>query len=161
MFAKVVTAAGFALLIAGASAMARAGYYENARFGYSIEIPAGFSKVVEAENSDGGTARSANGAAELAVWGANLLDETFAEDVRSRVVSDATEGWSIRYKVVKRARASWSGSKGGRVFYSRAIRACEGQAAYFRIEYDRAAAKAFDPVVRRLAKTLKATGRCM
>ena len=144
MHAKFVAVSVFVCLISSA-ATARAGYYENARFGYAVEIPAGFSKVVEADNSDGGTARSADGKAELAVWGANLLDETFDWDVASRIAADATDGWSISYKAVKAGSASWSGSKGGRVAYSRAIRACAGQAAYFRIEYDRAAARAIDP----------------
>ncbi len=154
--------AAVALTLALISVAAAAGVrYENARFGYVVEVPAGFSEITEADNSDGGTARAAAGNAELAVWGANLLDDTFAEDVRSRIASDEADGWSVSYRTVRRAGASWSGAKGGRVAYARAIPGCDGQAAYVRLEYDRAAAKGYDPIVRRLVARFRATGRCL
>lgn len=140
---------------------ADAARYGNDRFGYTIELPAGFSAIHEADNGDGGTAHAAQGDAALSVWGANLLDETFASDVAGRIASDAADGWSISYRTVKPAGASWSGSKGGRILYSHAIPACDGQAAYVRIEYGRAALKTYDPIIRRLVKSLQPTGNCL
>lgn len=134
--------------------------YVNVRFGYGVDIPPGFSAIREADNSDGGTSKASDGHAELAVWGTNLLDESFASEVRSRMTGDAGDGWAIGYKLVTGSGASWSGTKGGRIFYARAIPKCRDRAAFARIEYDASAKALFDPSVSRLARSLKATIGC-
>lgn len=134
--------------------------YVNVRFGYGVDVPPGFSAIREAENSDGGTATNSAGNAVLAVWGANLLDESFASDVGSRIASDGKESWTITYKLVTRSSASWTGMKDGRIFYARAVPKCRDRAAFARIEYDASVRTMFDPIVSRLARSLKATIGC-
>ena len=70
--------------------------------------------------------------------------------------ADRADGWSISYETRKAGKASWSGSRGGKIFYARAVKGCDDSAAFFRIEYDRARLEAYDPIVNRLVKTLRA-----
>ena len=133
------------------------GRYDNARFAYAIDLPPGFSDVAEAENSDGGVSRSADGKAELRVWGGYLVVNAFKGEIAERVRSDQAEGWAISYDRRTAKAASWSGSRGDRIFYARAMKGCDDAAIYFRLEYDRADLDAFDSVVGRLVKSLHPT----
>lgn len=133
--------------------------YGNARYNFWIDVPAGFSAVEESANGDGGTAQSVDGNARLAVWGAYPGDGGFLQDVKWRIGQDEAEGWSVGYQRRKSDWAVWSGSKGERIYYERAIPVCGDAVAYFRLEYDKSRAKAFDPVVARLAKSLR-SGDC-
>jgi hypothetical protein len=131
--------------------------YDNARFAYAIDIPPGFSRVAEADNSDGGVSTSADGKAELRIWGAYLVDSDFKSEIAGRVESDRSEGWAISYDRRTAKSASWSGSKGARIAYSRAVKGCDGAAIYFRIEYDRADMDGYSDIVGRLVKSLRPT----
>ena len=72
--------------------------YENSRFGATIDIPPGFvNDVPEPANGDGLTFHSVDRKAELLVWGNNLVDEDFNQDVAARLKSDAEDGWNISY----------------------------------------------------------------
>jgi hypothetical protein len=133
--------------------------YGNARFNYWIDIPPGFSAVNEAENGDGGSSESAEGNARLSVWGSYLTEGSFRSETKRRVEQDRAAGWTVRLQKLERTWAVWSGSKGTRIFYERATPACDGAAAYFRLEYDKERAKAFDAVIVRLGKSLRA-GTC-
>lgn len=134
------------------------GRYLNARYGYGVDIPPGFSRVREADNGDGGTSRSADGQAELAVWGANLLSDTLPSDAQSRMLRAQEDGWQISYKKFTSQWASWSGERDGRIFYARAIALCyDDQAGYFQLEYPATQREAFDPVVERMVKGFKHT----
>lgn len=156
--AIVALLVGAAVGVAASSASADGwGRYDNPRFSYAIDIPPGFSDVSEAENSDGGVSTSADGRAELRAWGAYLVDRDFKSDIADRVRSDSSDGWDISYDRRTAKNASWSGSKGGRVFYTRAMVGCDDAAIYFRLEYDRSQLKAYDPIVRRLVKSLHGT----
>jgi hypothetical protein len=154
--------AGFLLLVLMFTAPAIAGdwtSYTNARFGETIDIPPGFvNDVGEPENGDGLTFHSADGKAELLVWGNNLVDEDFKADGQSRVSDETANGWDVSYQ--KDAGEQWSvysGSKGERIMYARAIASCKGtQALHFRIEYPGAQKKEYDAIVDRLSKSLKA-----
>lgn len=149
-----------ALALSGAALAAEWSSYGNARFGYVVEIPPGFTAIREADNSDGGTSRSAMGHATLSVWGANLLDQTFTADVASRMSSATSEGWVLGYKVVTGRGANWSGLRGDRILYAHAVPRCRDQAAFVQIEYDASAKAAFDPIVSRVARSLRADGAC-
>jgi hypothetical protein len=137
------------VLVAGADGWQR---YANARFGYAIDIPPGFSEVAEADNSDGGTSRSADGSAEFAVWAAWLVDTGFSADVAERMRGNEADGWTLSYRRETASGASWSGLRDGRILYARAIPLCDGAAGYFRLEYPQTSAKVFDAVVKRLVK---------
>jgi hypothetical protein len=141
------------VLVAGAEGWQR---YANARFGYAIDIPPGFSAVAEADNSDGGTSRSAD--AELAVWGAWLVDTGFSADVAERMRGDEADGWTLSYRRETASGASWSGLRDGRILYARAVPLCDGAAGYFRLEYPQTNAKGFDAVVKTLVKGFGGSG---
>jgi hypothetical protein len=132
--------------------------YDNLRYVYGIDIPPDFSDVAEAENSDGGVSTSADGMAELRVWGAYLVDGDFKSDVADRIQSDSSDRWDISYDRRTSNSASWSGSKGGRVFYARAVKGCDDAAIFFRLEYERSQLKAYHAIVGRLVKSLR--GAC-
>lgn len=149
----------FFILLRGSAQATDLSTYGNARFGYRIDTPPGFSAVAEAANGDGGISRSHDGNAELRVWGGYLTKGDFQKEVRSRIDQDVADGWKVTYRKQHPAWASWSGTKGGRIFYARAIPACDGAAAYFRIEYDTSQKKAFDPIVSRLVKSFL-SGNC-
>ena len=153
--------AGFlllALLFAGPGLAGDWTSYANARFGETIDIPPGFvNDVGEPENGDGLTFHSADGKAELLVWGNNLVDEDFKADGQSRVGDESADGWDVSYQ--KDAGLAWSvysGSKGDRIMYARSISSCKGtQAVHFRIEYPATQKKDYDAIVDRLSKSLK------
>jgi hypothetical protein len=133
------------------------GRYDNGRFGYAIDVPPGFSEIVEAENGDGGISRGADGSAELRVWGHYLVVNDFKGEIADRVRADQAEGWTVSYDRRTTKAASWSGSRGDRIFYARAMKGCEEAAIYFRLEYGRADLDAFDSIVGRLVKSLHPT----
>jgi hypothetical protein len=150
-----------ALFLLSASAIAADwSSYANARFGATIDIPPGFmNDVPEPENGDGLTFHSADGKAELLVWGNNLVDADFNQDVAARLKSDMEDGWNISY-VAGVNGSGWqvySGTREGRLLYAKSISSCKDtQALHFRLEYPEAQENDFDPVVERLAKSLKA-----
>jgi hypothetical protein len=155
-FAGIVLSA---LLLAGPAHAGDWTSYANARFGETIDIPPGFvNDVPEPENGDGLTFHSADGKAELLVWGNNLVDEDFKADGQSRVSDETDNGWDVSYQ--KDAGQAWgvySGSKGNRIMYARSIASCKrAQAVHFRIEYPGAQKKEYDAIVDRLSKSLKA-----
>lgn len=135
------------------------GRYSNARFQYWIDIPPAFSEIRESENGDGGISLSSDRASQLSVWGSYLTDGNFSAEIKGRADQDRSDGWSISYQKQKASWAVWSGAKGGRIFYERAILACDGAAAYFRLEYAKEQAGAFDPLVSKLAGSLR-SGSC-
>lgn len=143
-----------------AAAILEWGHYANQRFSYSIDIPPEFSAIDEAENGDGGMSRSGDKLSELAVWGANLVEGDLGDDFASRLAAAEADGWTVSYRRETPKWASWSGSLQGRLFYARAIALCDGQAAYFLFEYPRARQASYDPIVKRLVKSLKNARSC-
>lgn len=133
--------------------------YANGRFNYFVGLPPGFSPVEEAANQDGGVSLSTDGKSELRVWGAYLLTVSFGADVEQAIAYDVADGWEVTYRRQEDAWAAWSGKKGPRVFYERAIAACDDAAAYFRIEYDAEQIEAFGPIVSQLGRSLR-SGAC-
>jgi hypothetical protein len=150
-----------ALMLAVSSSLAMAsdwGHYGNARFQYGIDIPPGFSSVAESDNGDGGATASADGRTKLAVWGSYLADRDFAAEAGWRADQDRGDGWTITYRKQTKTWAVWSGTRGNRIFYERAIVGCGDAAAYFRLEYDKDQATTFDPIVSRLNGSLRKGG---
>lgn len=133
--------------------------YGNARFQYWIDIPPGFSKIEEAGNGDGGVSTAPVGASELRVWGSYPTAGSLAAEARERQALDRRDGWAISYQTQNKSGAVWSGTKGNRIVYARAIPGCDRAMAYFRLEYDRERQKAFDPVISRLVKSFR-SGDC-
>jgi len=150
------------LSLAAAGAVAADGWsrYENPRYGYAVDIPPGFSRISEAENGDGGTSRAAGGRATLAVWGTGLLVDSFKGEAGGRVESAKLDGWEISLNKISSKSATWSGTREDRILYVHGRPGCEGEAAYFQLEYDADVKEAFDPLIARMAKSFQAKSDC-
>ncbi len=134
--------------------------YENPRFNYSIEVPSDFKIVSIPENSDGLAFESVDGTAKLSVWGNYLTDGGFKAEGDFRLKAQGEEGWKITYEKRGVSWASFSGVKGGRIFYMREIALCDDAVGNFLLEYPASDQKRFGRVIEKLVKTLKAAPRC-
>ena len=133
--------------------------YGNARFCYGVDVPPGFTVTAEPDNGDGVTMGSTESGARLLVWGANLMD-TFRTEAASRLEEYTHDGWRMTLHRIADGKASLSGSKGGQILYVRGIDLGDGQAAWFQLDYPQSRAKAFDPVVDRLVRSLGKGQEC-
>ncbi len=144
-------------LLASPALTAEWGHYVNERFGVEADVPPGFAPAAPPANGDG--QRFATPTAELSIYGSLIVEGDFESNVAWRMAWNGQDGWNITYQAVTPSWASWSGKKGSRIFYARAIRMCGGDAiGAFELEYSEADLKAFDPVVERLARSLKDSG---
>jgi hypothetical protein len=129
------------------------GSYENGRFGYTIDVPPGFTWGKQSDNGDGRRFRS--GATRLAVWGGQIVEDSFEGAAQAAIGFAAGDGWAISYEAVTPSWASYSGTQGQRVLYERMIALCDGQYAAFRLEYSAVDIGELGPVVDRLVQSLK------
>jgi hypothetical protein len=156
---RLILAALALFVLSGAAAAAEGwGRYVNEWYGYRIDIPPGFSRVAEADNGDGGWSRSADGQAALAVWGRTIAIAPFASEALDDIHSAEQDGWTVSYRKVTDRWASWSGERGGRILYARAVVLCGDESSgHFRLEYPAAQRQAYDAIVTRLVKSLQHT----
>jgi hypothetical protein len=134
--------------------------YENARFGYFIEMPSDFKIVSIPENGDGLAFESADGVAKLSVWGNYLTQGGFKDESDFRLKSQEDEGWKITYEKRGASWASFSGIKGGHIFYMREIALCDDAMGNFLLEYPADQQRRFGSLVQKLVTTLKAAAHC-
>jgi len=134
-------------------------HYVNSRYGYEIAVPPGYSGQGESDSGDGQVFVSRQGTQVLRVFGGFITDGDFTSAMAERQRQDADDGWAISYQAATPKWVSYSGSKRGFIVYVRAIARCGDQYAMFRLRYSKSDAAALDPVVSRLAASLK-TGSC-
>ncbi len=137
----------FLLLLCSPAFAAEWTTYSNPRFGASVDIPPGFVNDVPAsENGDGLIFHSADGQAELLVWGGNLTDGDFKLDSAIRLNRELDYDWQVSYRrnpamtgpCIPEARAAAS-------CMPVSMSSCKGtQAVHFRIEYPEAQKKDYD-----------------
>lgn len=133
------------------------GHYVNERFGVEADVPPGFVAGQPPANGDG--QGFATPTSRLSIYGSLILEGDFESAVAQRMQWTAEDGWAITYQAVTPGWASWSGKRGSRILYARAIRMCGGAAiGAFDLEYSEADRKAFDPVVERLVTSLRDSG---
>ena len=116
--------------------------------------------TAEAQNGDGLTLGSGDGSAQLLVFGSHILDGDFADEVQQRMEFARQDGWVLSYSSVKPAGASFSGTRGDRILYLRAVALCEAAAGFLQIDYPARDRKRFDAVVARLVKSLRPRAVC-
>ena len=153
----------FLLFLAVSPAFAQGtGVYDNARFGYAIVVPEGFEGLGESDNGDGQVFKSADGTQTLRVYG-GFNTESFAETVRTGMGYAREAGWNLTYTRARDAWAVYSGTRGKRILYARAIRICGGDAfATYELDYPAADRAEMDGVIADLNRTLAATaGGCL
>lgn len=136
--------------------------YINPRFGVGVDIPADFHADGPAPFAgDGKTFGAENGRATITVWGAPAQGRDFMAETSARIAAAEAEGWAITYRSETPDWASWSGTRGGHVFYAKAILTCDGaQTANVRLDYPAMDIGAFDAVVDRLSRSLGQDGAC-
>ena len=134
--------------------------YENGRFGYSIELPPEFSIDMLPDNGDGLTLAPADRSARLLVFGTESLGGDFAAEAKLRLGLSRNEGWQISYSKLSSRGLSFSGTRRDRIVYVRGVALCGGGAAFFQMDYPKAAMQRYDAVVMRLARSLRPTVKC-
>jgi hypothetical protein len=153
--------AAILMMLALPVAAAEWGHYENARFGFAVDIPPEFGNAQEALNGDGRIYASGDGRAVLRIYGGNIVEADFEAALATAMGHAESDGWALSYQRVTPGWASYSGTRNGQILYARAIAACGGsQYASFELVYPAAEVRAYDPVVERLVRSLRATGAC-
>jgi hypothetical protein len=133
------------------------GHYVNERFGVEADVPPDFAPGAPPANGDG--LGFSTPTASLSIYGSLIVEGDFESTVRQRIQWNKDDGWAITYEASTPSWASWSGKKGSRILYVRAIRMCNGDMyGAFELEYSTADLKAFDPVVERLVRSLRDSG---
>lgn len=134
--------------------------FDNSRFGYAVAVPPGFAPAgPPPANGDGAMLASADGTQRLTVGGGNISEGSFEAAAQAAIGYVREEGWTVSYERVTPSWASYSGLRNGMVLYARSIALCGGaQYATFRYEYPERDLATLEPVVNRLAKSLRATG---
>jgi hypothetical protein len=145
------------LTLSGAAEAAEWGHYEDARFGFAIDVPPGFAAADEA----GDGAAFATPVARLRVFGGTVLSGDFEGAVRQRQQTAAGQGWTITDQMTAPNGATFSARKGAHLLFSRMIPLCGGQQfAMFEFDYFVADMTKLEPVIGRLAQSLKAARAC-
>jgi hypothetical protein len=133
------------------------GHYVNERYGVEADVPPGFTAGRPPVNGDGlGFTTST---ADLRITGAFIIDTDFEGEVRKEIGWREDDGWNVTYQAITPSWATYSGKRGNRIFYIRAIRMCGGEIiGEFDLEYAAADVAAYDPIVSRLAGSLRDSG---
>ncbi len=129
--------------------------YVNARFGYAICFPSDLLKAQgEAPNGDGQTFVGAGGA-ELAVFGANnVQNASLPALVKDYSSSMAGRDGTITYQVVRSAWAVYSGANAATVFYSKVMTRAD-QYIVMELRYDRGRSATYSKLVPIINRCLK------
>jgi hypothetical protein len=157
---RLLAALGFvaaSLATPSAAHAADWGHYVNERFGVEADVPPGFAPGEPPANGDG--LGFSTPTAKLGIFGSLISEGDFESNVHDRIGWSEADGWAITYQAVTPGWASWSGTRGSRILYVRAISMCGGDIiGAFEFEYSQADRAEFDPVVERLVGSLKDSG---
>lgn len=141
-------------LLVGAVSAAQAPTYKtytNARFAYSISYPANLLKPQgEAANGDGQAFRSADGRAEMRVWGQYNVNNDSLRAVYNQAVNEWGAG--VSYKVMKPDWFVVTALVDGKIHYRKTMLR-KDVLKTFEIEYDESQKATYDPVTARVAKS--------
>ena len=152
----VITLAAVILAVScAAMAKDRWANYANPRFGTSAEYPADLFTVLDAppENGDGQRFHTADGRAELAIYGA-WNDDTPKSYVENYV---DVSGAAITYRQITDHFFVASGTKDGKIFYQRCNFLTHPDAVVhcFSISYPEQEKTEWDKIVSRLSRSLR------
>ena len=144
-----------ALSLAGPAAAAEWQTYVNERFGTTAEVPSGWRAGEPPANGDGLSFTSPDGKAVITVYGGFQVYDTVAEGMAA--LEEPLEGETITYHHRGDRTVTVSGLRGGTIFYRKWLLSC-GDTVWngVSIEYPAADKAAYDDLVARVAKSLKA-----
>jgi hypothetical protein len=130
--------------------------YRNDRFGTAIEYPSRFRPGRPPDNNDGLSFTAADGAT-LLVWGSLNIEERDVAGLESFLREDPKKGEQITYRAAGKNWLVLSGTREARVFYQRHLLSHRGEVVNaFEIAYPAALAAPYNPIVARIAKSLRA-----
>ena len=132
--------------------------YFNSRFNYSIEYPANLLiPRGEAANGDGQIFASADGQAQMTIYGAhNVFDQTLQELFRNES-QNAVDAKITKQVTYKRMKNNWfvvSGYIGPKIFYQKTFLSNDMLKSFY-IEYPMSQRKLFDPLVEQMGRSFK------
>src|SRR4051812_38520896 len=128
--------------------------YMNPRYGTTVDVPADWRPGREPDNGDGLVFTSPDGAATIRVWGGLHIADSVAEEMSAR--ETAEPGETNSYRRGDRRSLVVSGRRGDTVFYRKSILSCRDTVwSSLAIEYPAARKAALDPLVSRVAGSLK------
>jgi serine/threonine-protein kinase len=131
-------------------------HYANDRFGTSIDYPSRFKPGEPPDNKDGLSFRAPDGA-RLLVWGSfNALEHGVAELEEFLRESANEKSDKITYRASGKNWLVLSGTRGDAIFYTRHLFSHKNEVENaFEISYPAALAGEYNPIVARIAKSLK------
>lgn len=131
--------------------------YRNSRYGFAIDVPPNFEMQPPPGNDDGRT--FLHGDASLLAYASAGMEDDFATNIAYEIDWASKDGWLITYQSVKATSASFSGTKGDLILYSRRIAICDGVfIAHFDLQYPAEEREAYDTVIPRLVSSLAQDG---
>ena len=136
--------------------------YVNPRFGTRAEVPAqGFTANPPPANGDGQSWTSMDGKGQLSVYGSFIvMAETFQGYRQYRLNSAREEFLDITYSAGKRDWFAYSGTQGRDIVYMKVVlsKNCSSTlvANHIYLKYPASQKKRYDPIVKRMAKSLRA-----
>jgi hypothetical protein len=125
--------------------------------GFVFDVPPGFLLTQRAENGQGATFEE-KGGASLVVWGEDLATGDFRARIGDQIAAGERNGWHLTYRRLTPRWSSYSGIKGDKIRYFRAVAICANRMAAFKLDYSRDQKVPYDPVVVRMVRSLKAEG---
>lgn len=127
--------------------------YHNARFGTTAVAPKDWTMGEPPENDDGRVFTSPDNRAEIIVSGSFRAFQK-EQEIADRLAPG--DGESITYKKTGKDWLVVSGTKGDRIFYRKSLLSCNGAIwNNLSIEYPASEKKKFDPLVTRVARSLR------
>lgn len=154
--------AGVLLLSASVAFGAEWMRYQNPRFGTAVDVPlTGFIANSPPDSGDGQIWTSADGAGQLMVYGTLIVTVDNFRAYRKYTLGLARdESVDITYSAGKRNWFVYSGYQGNSIVYEKVVltRGCSSLIAnHLYLKYPIVQKKRYDPIVRRMSKSLAAS----
>ena len=121
----------------------------------------GFSLTVLAEHGDGLALTPADKSAKLVVFATDGAGSDFSTQTKVRLALARQAGWQVSYSKMTPQNFSFTGMREDRIVYGRGVALCNGASAFFQMDYRKADMPRYDAIVMRLARSLKATEKCI
>lgn len=134
--------------------------YDNPRFSYAIELPDEFAVSIHPDNGDGLALAPLDKSAKLIVFGVHAAQGDFSSQAKLRMALAKSDSWQVSYSKLAPRSVSFSGMRQDRILYVRGVALCNGDAAFFQIDYPKADMHRYDAVVMRLVRSLRPSEKC-
>ena len=144
------------LMVQSVSAAEPFSTYTNSRFNYSIEYPANLLiPRGEAPNGDGQIFASADGQAQMIIYGMHNVFERSLQDLFQKESQDAANAKISKQVTYKRQKDNWfvvSGYIGPKIFYQKTFLSNDLFKSFY-IEYPISQRKLYDPILGRMGRS--------